>query len=71
MEELSCFAKKVDGYPDVIEGYLAALSSCYWALKQELSLAEISFPWEERGDDVSSTTKLGHDSTSERLSFLN
>jgi len=56
--------KKVDGYPDVMEGYLTALVNCYSALKQELSLPDVVFPWEDSDRDVPRVPKLDRGSTS-------
>jgi len=60
--------RKIDGYPDVIEGYLTALTNCYRALKQELSLIDLAFPWEDSNDSAPTTQRLRHDTTSQHHS---
>ena len=39
--------RKVEGYPNAVEGYLSALSNCHSALKAELRLSDVVFPWDE------------------------
>ncbi len=39
--------RNIDGYPTLLEGYLAAFATCYRAYQPELRLPEISFPWEQ------------------------
>jgi hypothetical protein len=35
-------------YPDIIRGYLNALSVCYTSYKQPLKLADVQFPWPDK-----------------------
>jgi hypothetical protein len=39
--------ERTEGYPKEPDGYLTALATCYKAYKQEFSLPDLVFPWEE------------------------
>jgi hypothetical protein len=39
--------RNIDGYPTLLEGYLAAFATCYRTYQPQLRLPEISFPWEQ------------------------
>jgi hypothetical protein len=47
--------EKTEGYPKEPEGYLTALATCYKAYKQEFSLPDIVFPWEEAAETKTPT----------------
>jgi hypothetical protein len=48
--------KETEGYPKEPEGYLTALATCYRAYKQEFSLPDVIFPWEETAESTSSVS---------------
>jgi hypothetical protein len=39
--------EKTINYPEGMEGYLTALATCYKAYKNDFSLPEVLFPWEQ------------------------
>jgi hypothetical protein len=45
--------KRTEGYPTGPEGYLTALATSYKAYKQEYSLPDLIFPWEQAAEPTS------------------
>ena len=55
-----CALRRTDGYPGGLEGYLAALATCYRAYKTDFSLPDVLFPWEEKVAKVSATLTMDY-----------
>jgi hypothetical protein len=55
-----CALRQTDGYPGGLEGYLAALATCYRAYKTDFSLPDLLFPWEEKVAKVSATLTMDY-----------